>query len=268
MIRDVTFENSEISSVIIENPLPLDIKISDPTTALSQISISPKGDNEDKRLIILSGDYKNSDIKITSSCTLQGDTDFVASNPIKLISNDVSSLIIFGHFSLSSGISVESPWNIISSNRKILEGLDVAVDLPLPGALSFVGNFLYTNVEVKSPCDINWNGFLKFLSVDPNLSYVNIFLLPESSIDVAVINSPVYASGDSLAIYLLTINTIVGVDKIVPNPNLYTLSLTNGMSNLSFSFSDVGNYKVSTYLISEEKEIKIGDSFILNVSNP
>lgn len=267
MIRDVTFENSEISSVLIENSLPLHIKTTDPTTALSQISISPKGDNEDKRLIILSGDYKNSDIKIKSSCTLQGDTDFIALNPIKLISNDVSSLIIFGHFSLSPGISVESPWNIISSNRNILEGLDVAIDLSLPGSLSFVGNFLSTNVQVKSPCDINCNGFLKFLSVDSNLPHVNIFLLPESRVDVAVINSPVYASGDPLAIYLFTTNTIVGVDKIIQNPNLYTLSLINGVSNLSFSFSEIGNYKVSTYLISEEKEIKIGDSFILNVSN-
>lgn len=265
MIRDIIFEDSNISNLSVESSYPIQLKVNDSNTRFSRIIINPTGSNDNERFVLLSGNYGDSHIEIASSCTLQGNTDFQSSEPIILYSEDPSYIILLGSFNQIPSMIITSPWNIVSGNNNLIQGLKIYVNSSSPIPVRLSGNLYLTDFEIKSPCDVTLDGALHNFVVDPNVSSASLFLLPESTVSSAQVYSTLHASGESLSLYLFLQNTMVGVDKIVFKQNLFTNNFTNGDSILSFTLADRGDYKISAYLVTETEEIQIGHSFTITV---
>ena len=267
MIRDIIFENSNISNLSVESSYPIQLKVNDSNTRFSSIIINPTGSNDNERFVVLSGNYGDSHIEISSSCTIQGNTDFQSSEPIILYSQDPSYIILLGSFTQTPGMIITSPWNIVAGSNNLVQGLKISVDSPSPIPVKLSGNLRLTDFKIKSSCDVTLDGDVHNFVVDPNVSSANLFLLPESTVSLAQVYSTLHASGESLSLYLFLQNTITGVDKIVFQQNLFTNNFINGDSTLVFSIADAGNYEMSAYLVTETEEIQIGHSFTINVRN-
>lgn len=267
MIRDIIFENSNISNLSVENSSPIQLKVNDSNTEFSRVAINPTGSTDNERLVILSGNYGGSHMEIVSSCMLQGDIDFKSAEPIILYSENSSYIILLGYFAQIPGITITSPWNIVAGSNNLIQGLKIFIDSSSIIPVKLSGNLDLTDLKIKSSCNVTLDGNLHNFVLDPHITDVSLFLLPQSQVSFSQVYSPLYTSGDSLSIYLFLLNTITGVDKIAFQANLFTNNFTNGQSTIAFRLTDEGNYKISAYLITESEEIQIGHSFTLNVKN-
>lgn len=267
MIRKITFKNTNVSLLQINTDAPLQIETSDNLTFINNMILTPVGDNLDKNLFILSGNFTNSLIEINSSCTLQSNPTFLCAIPINLNLNSTDTLILLGDFKNTSGIKVITPSTIVSGTSVQLENLNLVIQYTSPSEnpLNIVGDFTHCSTFINSSSSINLNGTMGELLVEPAVYDIILNLVPGSTVDDVKAFSKILVTGDRASVDALLSNTTEGLNNIIVLYNTFVVNFLNGVGVIPLEINSIGKYKISATVMDETNENPLSQSVNIEI---
>lgn len=256
MIRKITFKNSSISSVQIDTDAPLQIEAKDNLNVVANMTLTPKGDNLDKNLFILDGDFSNSSIDVKSSCTLQSNPSFLCATPITLDTTTSDTIVLIGDFQGSAGVKALTPATVVSGTSVQLENLNIVVEYKEPNQsnLNIVGDFTFCTTYINSPSSINLDGNIGEILVENNVLGATLNLVPGSIVDDMKVKSKILVTGDKPSIDNLLNNTTEGLDNIIVLYNTFVVDFVSGKGLIPLEITSIGDYIISCTVMDETIE--------------
>lgn len=267
MVRKITFKNTNISLLQVNTDAPLQIEASDNLTAINNLTLTPVGDNLDKNLFILSGNFLNSSIEINSSCTLQSNPTFLCASPISLNLNSTDTIILLGDFKGTTGMNVTTPSTIVSGTSVQLENLNLVIQYTAPSEnpLNIVGDFSYCTTFINSSSSINLDGKMGEVSVEPYVSDTTLNLIPGSTVNDVKAFSKILVTGDKASVDALLNNTTEGLNNIIVLYNTFVVDFLNGVGVIPLEINSTGNYKISAIVMNETNENPLSQSVNIEI---
>lgn len=260
MIRKIIFKNSTVPFIQIESQNPVEIVSIGNNNKIDTMSLTPIGDNMDKNLIILDGNFNNTSIDVNSSCTLQSNSTFLCNNSIIVDTNENANVIFLGNFLSAGGVKLLNPCTIVSGTAVQLENLNVIIDYKDSNinSLNIMGDFSYCKVFVANSSNINLDGIVGEIVINSNVSDVSLNLLPESTVNDMKAESKILVTGDKLSVDNLLNNTSEGLDNIIVLYNTFIIDTLNGQSIIPLVLSNTGKYRISASILEDINEVSIG----------
>lgn len=267
MIRKITFKNTNISLLQVNTDAPLQIESSGNLTKINNMIITPKGDNLDKNLIIIDGDFSSSSIDIKSSCTLQSNPTFLCTIPIKFDVNTDDTIILIGNFQNTSGVEVLAPTTIVSGTNVQLENLNLTINYTEPNErnLNIIGDFSYCTTLINSTSTISLNGKIGETIVEDNVIGASLNLVPGSIVDNMKAKSKILVTGDKPSVDNLLNNTTEGLNNIIVLYNTFVVDFLNGSGLIPLEITSTGNYRISCIVMDESTEHLLSSSISIEV---
>ena len=265
MVENITFKDCKINSVIFQNDTP--VNVSNNGSEIGSLNVDSSGDNYSKSYISLIGDFKDAEIILNSSCTINCEQGFKSDKPIKVTSTSPISIILSGDFTECSGLVLNGPCSILTGLNITFDTFNISVDTVSEiKDVSISGDFSECDLNVNSSCNLNLGGAIKSLNIDSGIKNQTLSLETGTTIPIANIGSLVSVSGDQDSIKALENNTLTGKDNITISSISQIVSLnTDGIAKAYLDIESLGKYKIIASISLPEEDIQIGDALIVNV---
>lgn len=266
-MKTINFENSKINKLEVSTSIPTEIKVSGSTT-IDSLDIKPVATNFDGNRVKLTGDFKDTQIQISSSCTLESGEKFYLNNNNKIKSIAANSIINpLGDFGQVSGIIIGSSCNIVTTEIETISHLNIFINIEdLENKnVCIIGDFSGCDFYIESKCFVNLDGKINNLIVRDTAKDTNISLSPNSQIKCGTVDSMIYISGQEDDMKKFIEGVVSGKSNVINLNKGYIIPIVNGQGTINFSINKASSYKISAYIEIDNKKVNIGEPVIFDI---
>ncbi|HEX9025901.1 MAG TPA: hypothetical protein VF839_05510 [Clostridium sp.] len=267
-MRKMYFNNSKFNNVKVLTSIPTEIILEGST--INSLNLSPIATNFDGNRVKLTGDFKDSQVQITSSCILESGEKFLLNNDNKINVHSSNPIILnpLGDFNGITGIVITSPCNIVTTEIKTIEDLNIFINIEdfEDKDVGIIGDFSGCNFYIESKCFMKLDGKINNLSVNDSAKDTNIWLNPGSKIASGTVDSMIYISGQEDDMDNFKDSVVSGANYVIKLDKAYIIPITNGEGSIGFSLNKVGKYKISVYIQIDNEKVDLGDPINIDIS--
>lgn len=267
-MRKMYFNNSKFNNVKVLTSIPTEIILEGST--INFLNLSPIATNFDGNRVKLTGDFKDSQVQVTSSCILESGEEFSLNNDNKINVHSSNPIIInpLGDFNGITGIVITSPCNIVTTEIKTIEDLNIFINIEdfEDKNVGIIGDFSGCNFHIESKCFLKLDGKINILNVEDAAADTNVSLYPSSEITSGTIGSMIYLSGQEIDMENFIGKVVSGPTNVRKLDKAYIISLKDGIGSTELSLNESGNYKISAHIEIDNEIVDLGDPINITIS--